>query len=354
MNTSDDSTHPNRPHRPERRATPDLAARTPAEPLAKNGLAGPARSTPAELAGATQALSAASGPVCSAQAPSAASGPACPGQATPSPAPQRVLVVDDEVAIAELVAHLLRDQGLDVATCYGGTAALSTFERAQAGYAPFDLVILDIMMPGLDGLEVCCEIRRSSEVPIIFLSARDEEADKVAGLMLGADDYVTKPFRPREFVARVKARLRRSRMAGGASAGGAPGQASPGEHPEILAAHGIELDPRAHVATLYGQELRLTPKEFGVLEQLLRRVGQPVSNRELFESVWEEAHDLAASETVMVHIRRLRRKLAELDGSQTFIETVWGVGYKIPPEPCRERRPAAPHEANTLPGGHDA
>lgn len=274
-------------------------------------------------------------------------------RAAASPAPQRVLVVDDEIAIADLVAHLLRDQGLDIAACYGGAAALDAFERARAERTPFDLVILDIMMPGLDGLEVCREIRRSSEVPIIFLSARDEEADKVAGLMLGADDYVTKPFRPREFVARIKARLRRSRAACDIAAAGALESAASNGPGDLLAAHGIELDPRAHVATLHGQELRLTPKEFGVLEQLLRRIGQPVSNRELFEAVWEEAHDLAASETVMVHIRRLRRKLAELDGSQTFIQTVWGVGYKIPPERSREAHPAASSGGNAPCGGCD-
>lgn len=252
-----------------------------------------------------------------------------PGAALPD-AP-RVLVVDDEQAIADLVAHLLAEQGMLVRACYGGRDALEAF-----ACEPFDLVILDLMMPDVDGLEVCRELRRTSDVPIVFLSARDEEADQVIGLTLGADDYVTKPFRPREFVARIKARLRRRtrELATDASADTDARVPGVGQHRHrLLAARGIEVDVTAHSAHLHDMELHLTPKEFSMLALLLERAGSPVSARELFEQVWGEPYDDAASNTVLVHVRRLRKKLAEVDASQTFIETVWGVGYKVVPGP---------------------
>lgn len=226
-----------------------------------------------------------------------------------------ILVVDDEVAIADLVARLVRAEGFDARACYAGRDALEAFAREH-----FDLVILDIMMPGMSGFEVCSALRRTSDAPVIFLSAKDEETDKVVGLTLGADDYVTKPFKPRELMARVKARLRRS-LAAPAQDRDQPGP--------VLQARGIELDTRAHTATLHGVELKLTPKEFSMLALLLRNAGTPVSSRELFEAVWHEPFDDAAANTVMVHIRRLRKKLAAIDSSQAFVETAWGVGYKV-------------------------
>lgn len=240
-----------------------------------------------------------------------------------------MLVVDDEQAIADLVAHLLAEQGMLVRACYGGRDALEAFARE-----PFDLVVLDLMMPDVDGLEVCRELRRTSDVPIVFLSARDEEADQVIGLTLGADDYVTKPFRPREFVARVKARLRRrarEREAAARVDNPEAGRRQAQHH--LLEARGIEVDVTAHDARLHDVELHLTPKEFSMLALLLERAGSPVSARALFEHAWGEAYDDAASNTVLVHVRRLRKKLAEVDASQAFIETVWGVGYKIVPRP---------------------
>lgn len=225
--------------------------------------------------------------------------------------PSRILVVDDEKAIADLVSKLLAAEGMVVRPCYSGERALELFEREQ-----FDLAILDIMMPGLDGFEVCRRMRAVSDIPVIFLSAKDEEVDKVVGLTLGADDYVTKPFKSRELVARAKARLRRSRRDAFDQVG-------------VLQARGIELDVNAHTATLHGEPLKLTPKEYDTLALLVKAYGTPVSARAIFESVWHEAFDDAAANSVMVHVRNLRKKLAAMDSSEKFIETAWGVGYKI-------------------------
>ena len=222
----------------------------------------------------------------------------------------RLLVADDDLAIVGLVKAVLEPEGLEVVGAASGKEAVNLFEQS-----PFDLVILDVMMPGMDGFETCRQIRQRSDVPIIFLSAKDEEADKVVGFTLGGDDYVTKPFKPRELVARVKARLRRS---------------SAMREDELLsAARGIEIDQRAHTATLHAVDLKLTPKEFDILTLLVRAGGRPVSTEELFEGVWNEPYRSSDANTIMVHIRRLRKKLTAVDSSQTFIETVFGVGYKI-------------------------
>lgn len=225
----------------------------------------------------------------------------------------RVLVVDDEVAIADLVARLLEAEGISACACYDAHAALARFAEE-----PFDLAILDIMMPGMDGFELCARLRAISEVPIMFLSARDEETDQVVGFTLGADDYVTKPFKSRELVARVKARLRRSRV-----------DQSRASRPDVLRVGGIEVDLRAHKASLHEEPLSLTPKEFSILALLAKNADSPVSARDLFEGVWNERYDDSAANTVMVHIRHLRKKLSDIDSSTTFIETAWGVGYRL-------------------------
>lgn len=222
----------------------------------------------------------------------------------------RLLVTDDDPAIVGLVRATLESEGFEIVAATTGEEAVRLMQDNS-----FDLVILDIMMPEMDGLEACRQIRLTSEVPIIFLSAKDEEADKVVGFTLGGDDYVTKPFKPRELVARVKARLRRNTT----------NRTSEGE----LAAAGITVDLHAHRASLHDQQLELTPKEFGTLSLLLRNAGRPVSTKELFEEVWREEYRSSDANTIMVHIRRLRKKLATLDSSQTFIETVFRVGYKI-------------------------
>ena len=226
----------------------------------------------------------------------------------------RIAVCDDEQAIADLVGQLLVEAGFSPAVFYAAPDLL-----AQQGIDPFDLVILDIMMPGMDGFACCRELRRTSSVPIIFLTAKDEEIDKVVGFELGADDYVVKPFKPRELVARVRARLRRTASA---DAGNAADR-------RALECGGIALDEGAYTATLHGEPLCLTPKEFAILACLMHDQGHPVASRDLFETVWGETANAQSNNTVMVHIRHLRKTLAAIDSSQEFVETVWGVGYKL-------------------------
>lgn len=224
-----------------------------------------------------------------------------------------ILVVDDDPAIVELVGETLAGVGMHIVPCTDATQALALFEQM-----PVDLVMLDVMMPGMDGFELCYQIRKQSHVPVIFLSAKGEEADKVLGLMSGADDYITKPFLPRELVARVKSCLRRASYAVSSAQ-------------NVLECRGIELNRTAHSASLHGTELALTPKEFDVLALLLAARGKPVATSDLYEAVWGEQYLASSANSVMVHIRHLRTKLSKIDSEQVFIETVWGVGYKIAP-----------------------
>ncbi|MDO5023317.1 response regulator transcription factor [Slackia piriformis] len=235
------------------------------------------------------------------------------GEANGAVAPRRrILICDDECEIADMVASLMEREGFSCRACYDPRKALEMMKEN-----PFDLVILDIMMPGMDGYELARRIRALSNVPLIFLSAKDEEIDSVLGFAVGADDYVTKPFRPRELGMRVRACLRRAL----ASASPAPSG--------LLSMRGIELDPRSHEASLHGKPLSLTPKEFELLRVLMEAGGEPRSAAELFECVWGERADAAASNTVMVHVRHVRQKLAAIDSSFDFIVTVWGVGYRM-------------------------
>lgn len=242
--------------------------------------------------------------------------------------PLRILAVDDDAAIADMVARMLEAECYDVTACYSGSKALALFAEE-----PYDLVLLDIMMPGVDGLEVCRQIRQTSEVPIVFLSAKDEETDKVLGLLMGADDYIVKPFRQRELVARVKARLRRveaSRSVAGLSEGsGFGGDGADDSDAGIRVVGDLEVNERGHVVHFQGVEVSLAPKEFGVLAMLVRNAGATVSAAQLYETVWEQSYDRTANNSVMVCIRGIRRKLAEVDSSMDIVHTVWGVGYKI-------------------------
>lgn len=235
-------------------------------------------------------------------------------------AKKRLLVVDDEIAIAELISNIFTAEGMDVVSFNDPHAALASFD--SGGY---DLAIIDIMMPVMDGYELCRGIREHSDMPVIFLSAKDEESDIVAGFTLGADDYVTKPFKPRELVARVKAHIRRS----------AARKASVPSEEGILAAQGVEVDTRSHAATMHDVPLQLTPKEFAILAHLIENQGKPVPSKELYEAAWGEEANASSANTVMVHIRHLRQKLAEVDSSKEIIQTAWGVGYRIATDATR-------------------
>lgn len=230
----------------------------------------------------------------------------------------KILIVDDEAAIADLVSGIFKAEGMSASAVYRTEDAL---EMAQS--EPYDIAIVDVMMPGMDGFELCRQLRSQGiPIPIIFLTAKDEETDIVVGFALGAEDYVTKPFKPRELVARVKARLRRQES-------GRQKDAERRSFGSLLSVRGIEMDGKAHAASLHDIPLSLTPKEFGILELLLRRAGEPVSAKELYETAWHEEANATSANTIMVHIRHLRQKLAEIDSSEQFIETAWGVGYRI-------------------------
>ena len=224
----------------------------------------------------------------------------------------KILIVKDDQSVAELERDYLEiNGGFDCDLYDNGNQGLQA--ALSQDYA---LVIVDVMLPGLSGFEICRRLREVKDTPVIIISALADDIDKVRGLGLGADDYMTKPFSPSELVARVKARLRRR-------------QAAPQASSTLLSAGAIEVDLRTHLATLHGEPLHLTPKEFAILAILAQSVGSPVSAADLFEGAWHERFDDAAANTVMVHIRRLRKKLADIDASTTFIETAWGVGYKL-------------------------
>ncbi|MCU0493569.1 MAG: response regulator transcription factor [Chloroflexaceae bacterium] len=228
---------------------------------------------------------------------------------------ERILIVDDEPTIVEVVQLYLSREGFDVVTAADGQAALAAVAQRRP-----DLLILDLMLPHVDGLEVCRRVRAEGALPIIMLTARDEEIDRILGLELGADDYITKPFSPRELVARVKAVLRRS-QATQASA------TKDGSQPAVIAGP-LRIEPAAHAATLAGQALALTAREFELLLFLARHPGQVFTREQLLDQVWGYTFASDAS-TVTVHVRRLREKIENDPTEPRFLLTVWGVGYKF-------------------------
>ena len=225
-----------------------------------------------------------------------------------------ILVVDDEIAIADLVEVYLKNEGYTVHKYHNAADALACVARTR-----LDLAILDVMLPDMDGFTLCQRIREKHLFPILMLTARVEDMDKIMGLTLGADDYITKPFNPLELVARVKAQLRRYTRYNGT------------EKPptgDVIDFNGLVINRSTHECTLYDQELNLTPIEFDILWMLCENRGQVISAERLFETVWGEKY-LDRNNTVMVHIRRLREKMGEPSRDPRFIKTVWGVGYKI-------------------------
>lgn len=224
-----------------------------------------------------------------------------------------ILVVDDDQDIADLIEIHLEEEGYGVYKAYSGKQALELFHAEE-----IDLVILDLMMPVMDGNEVCRKIRETSTVPIIMLSAKDAEVDKVSSLYQGADDYVTKPFRQMELLARVKSQLRRFQNFGN-------GQS---ENSGIVDLPNLWMEKRSRTVKAYGKEIKLTPTEFDLLYLLASHPGQVFTTDEIFELVWREK-SFEMSNTVMVHIRRLRGKIEKNPRNASLIKTVWGVGYKL-------------------------
>ena len=218
-----------------------------------------------------------------------------------------ILVVDDEKNIVQLARLYLDKEGFQVEAAYDGEQAL---EKAKA-VRP-DLIVLDIMMPGMDGFSVCKELRKSSSVPIIFLTARDDDVDRIVGLELGADDYITKPFNPRELVARVKAVLRRSQ------------QEAPTK--PVLEADGLKLDADRREVTVEGEPVTLRAKEFDLLAAFMRHLGIVLDRERLLQIVWGSDY-YGDTRTIDVHVAWLREKLAQ--AKHVKIQTVWGVGYKL-------------------------
>ena len=228
---------------------------------------------------------------------------------------QTILVCDDDKEIVDAIDIYLTGEGFHILKAYDGYDALKILETEHA-----DLMIIDVMMPGLDGIRTTLKVRETSSIPIIILSAKSEDSDKILGLNIGADDYLSKPFNPLELVARVKTQLRRYTRY---NQGGQPG----GEVQEHDF-RGLQISRATHKCVLFGEELPLTPLEFSILWYLCQHRGQVVSSEELFESVWGEKY-MDSNNTVMSHIARLREKMHEPSRKPKFIKTVWGVGYTI-------------------------
>jgi two-component system response regulator RegX3 len=237
---------------------------------------------------------------------------ASPERRAPEPG-IRILIVEDEESLADSVRYNLEREGYQVTVAGDGREALDRFRRESPA-----LVILDLMLPELSGLDVCRTIRSESDVPIIMVTAKDSEADKVTGLELGADDYVTKPFSVRELVSRVRAHLRRSRMHGGE------------EPDEVLVGGPVRMDVQRHEVRVDGDEVAFPPKEFELLEALLRRKGRLLTREFLIEEVW--GHDyFGDTKTLDVHVKRIRRKIEPDPHDPTYLQTVRGLGYKFVP-----------------------
>ncbi|MCG7381735.1 response regulator transcription factor [Paenibacillus sp. ACRRY] len=222
-----------------------------------------------------------------------------------------ILVVDDDPEIRDVIHVYLRNEGHQVIEAADGLEALRAIQLNSV-----QLIILDVMMPRMDGIAACMKIREISNTPIIMLSAKEEDIDKIIGLTTGADDYMVKPFNPLELIARVKAQLRRQALIGKE------------ELTSLILIKDLVIDKNKHSVKLKGNEISLTPLEFAILMLLASRPGQVFSSEQIYESVWKEPYGFSDN-TVMVHIRNLREKLEETPREPQYIKTVWGVGYKI-------------------------
>ncbi len=230
----------------------------------------------------------------------------------------KILVVDDEKEIADLIELYLQNENYQVFKFYSGKEALLAIETTE-----LDLAILDIMLPDIDGLYLCQTIRQQKHYPIIMLTAKDDETDKITGLTLGADDYITKPFRPLELMARVKAQLRRYKKYNASQ------KEAEAEAETLISYSGLVMNIKNHQCLLDEKELSLTPTEFTLLRILLERRGSVVSAEELFHGIWQDDYYTKNNNTITVHIRHLREKMNDTVDNPKYIKTVWGVGYKI-------------------------
>lgn len=225
------------------------------------------------------------------------------------------MIVDDEEEILELMEVYMRNDGYKVFKATNGAEALKIIDREK-----IHVVILDIMMPGIDGLQVCIEIRKKYNIPIIMLSAKSQDMDKINGLAMGSDDYMVKPFNPMELLARVKAQIRRCVYLNE--------NIKQHEEEDIVQIKGISINKRNHKVHLYGNEIKLTPIEYEILLLLASEEGKIFNSEEIFKAIWKEKY-FEGNNTVMVHIWRLREKIEENPKEPKIVETVWGVGYKI-------------------------
>ncbi|MDR2418983.1 MAG: VanR-ABDEGLN family response regulator transcription factor [Treponema sp.] len=226
----------------------------------------------------------------------------------------KILVVDDEREIADLVELYLKNENYTVFKCYTAQEALECIGRTE-----LDLAILDVMLPGASGLAVCQTIRDKHTYPVIMLTAKDTEIDKITGLTIGADDYITKPFRPLELVARVKAQLRRYKKFNKTTT-----------HSEHMIVHsGLVININSHACFLDEKPLSLTPTEFSILRILCENKGNVVSSEQLFHEIWGDEYFSKSNNTITVHIRHLREKMNDCIDNPKYIKTVWGIGYKI-------------------------
>lgn len=227
---------------------------------------------------------------------------------------ENILIVDDEQSITDLIEIYLKNENYHVFKFYNGQDALSCIEKEH-----IDLAILDIMLPDISGFSICQRIREEYTFPVIMLTAKEEEMDKITGLTLGADDYITKPFRPLEVVARVKAQLRRYKKYNSA----------PVQNEGLLTHSGLVIDVNTHECWLNEKPLSLTPTEFSILRILCEQKGNVVSAEKLFHEIWGDEYFSKSNNTITVHIRHLREKMQDSVENPKYIKTVWGVGYKI-------------------------
>ena len=240
----------------------------------------------------------------------------------------KILVCDDERDIVNALKIYLTGEGYDVVEAYNGLEALEMLQKyngASSGETDnIHLVLMDIMMPQMDGIEAMVELRKSYNIPVILLTAKSEDMDKVLGLNVGADDYITKPFNPVELIARVKSQLRRYMMLGGAQ--GTFSQEKQEDNKLVIG--GIELDDRSKEVTLDGENVNLTPREYDILKLLMNHPGKVYSPQEIYQEVWQDP-SYGAENTVAVHVRHLREKLEYDPANPRYLIAVWGHGYKM-------------------------